>query len=151
MAKKLKKKMSRMARRLKETMETIELDGAIIFDPPLDPPLCICEPISLGCKCGRFEWEQLQKTKIPAKRNTAFDPTSGDIYVVDRPPNTILDYAEVPFRIWSKCDSKCIEVMLTDEDKAIKDFWWCWCDVSNITGESKDQFWFPSNGLLCLE
>lgn len=116
-----------------------------------EPPPCECEPISWGCRCGRFEYEMWLKEQQPEQvqyRDIAFDPQSGDVYTISRPPNSNIDHGEVPFRVWAKCEGKRVEVILIEPDEKLEDFWWCWADVSDITKNLDDCYWFPCDGLL---
>ena len=105
----------------------------------------------LGCKCGRFEWEMRQKEALKAHlRNIALNPQVGSFYIISRPPDASYDHGEVPFRVWTKCEGKRIEVDVVEEDENVSGVWWCWCDVSHITKQKDDQYWFPHDGLLLL-
>jgi hypothetical protein len=116
-----------------------------------EPPPCECEPISMGCHCGRFEYELALKSKTQRYHNyrdVAFEPEIGDVYLISRPPDTDIDYADVPFRVWAKCDGKRVEVDLVQPDEHTESLWWCWMNVSHITRNKDDEYWFPSDGLL---
>jgi hypothetical protein len=116
-----------------------------------EPPACECEPISMGCYCGRFEYEMALKNKTQRHavfRNVAHEPEMGDVYFVSRPPQSEIDYADIPFRVWAKCDGKRVEVDLVQPDDHVESLWWCWIDVSHITKNPDDEYWFPSDGLL---
>lgn len=139
MPKTRKHNVRKLAERLNEVRE----------GPKKEPPPCECEPISNGCHCGRFQWEMTQKKIKPvSRRQIAIDPNAGDTYIVDRPPNTDIDYGEVPFRVWAKCEGQRVEVDLVEADESVEGVWWCWCDVSSITRQGGDEHWFPNDGLL---
>ena len=133
--------IKKLVERLKEVREE---DGI-----RKSPPPCKCEPISWGCKCGRFQWEMTQKeAPLAGIRRIASNPKIGDVYVISRPPNTDIDHGRVPFRIWAKCEGRYVEVESVEEDQNVADGWWCWCDVSHITKQGGDEHWFPNDSLL---
>ena len=120
-------------------------------DDAVEPPPCQCEPIVAGCYCGRFEYEmslKRQSNDILQSRHTAYFPEAGDVYIINRPPNTTIDYSEIPFRVWAKCEGKRVEVDLVQPDDYDDALWWCWIDVSHITKRSDDEYWFPSDSLV---
>lgn len=114
-----------------------------------EPPPCTCEPISMGCHCGRFQWEMTQKDEVePRRRNYVLEPEEGKAYIISRPPDSDIDYGEVPFRVWAQCEGKWAEVDMIEEDQNVPGSFWCWCDVSHITKRPGDEYWFPNDGLL---
>lgn len=115
------------------------------------PPPCICDPISFGCKCGRFEYEMALKNRQSESlqlRDTAWEPQPGDVYIISRDPSTDIDHAKIPFKVWAKCEGKRIEITQVEPDNKIDGYWWCWVDVSHITKDYDDEYWFPSDSLL---
>ena len=58
-----------------------------------------------------------KKIKPLSRRQVAFDPKEGDTYIINRPPNTDIDYGEVPFRVWAKCEGRRVEVDLVEADE----------------------------------
>ncbi|MHA2135729.1 MAG: hypothetical protein ACW99J_17880 [Candidatus Thorarchaeota archaeon] len=143
MAKKTKKlSVKKLAERLNEVREGED-------QPRTDPPPCVCDPISLGCYCGRFQWEMNRKNApILLVRHAAVEPKVGEVYIISRPPESDIDYGNVPFRVWAKCEGRRVELDLVEEDENVKGVWWCWCDVSHITKQGGDEHWFPNDGLL---
>ena len=135
--------IKRLAKRLKEVRETDSLNELTI-------PVCTCEPISDGCKCGCIEWERTMRVRSDKElepRCLAFMPDVGDYYQISRPPDADLHYCEIPFRVWAKCEGKKVKILQVEQDNN-PDFFWCWCDVSHLTKDSGDQYWFPNDGLL---
>lgn len=117
-------------------------------------PICLCEPIGAGCKCGRIEWERMMRDKIgkePEPRHWIIFPQANEVGVISKPPDTDINYCGVPFRVWAKCEGKKAEIILVQQDEHQLDWYWCFCDVSHITKNPQDQHWFPNDSLLEAE